>query len=134
MLFPESYAKFCQFLPFTEDGVVLTYIGIEFGNLLSSTCRHKKVGRIFFRTKSDPFTLLSHALGSKTGTNEGDHPPQGITYNDHLNQQVHRLVSHFISDASSDTSALYVLDVDQFINSVQHVAPDVWEFVSLPVQ
>ena len=53
------------------------------------------------------------------------------TYNDHLNQQVHWLVSHFISEASSDTSASNVLDVDKFINSVQHVAPDVWEHVCL---
>ena len=136
VLFPESYAKFCQFLPFTETSIskarVLTYIGNEFGNLLSSTCCHKKVGRIFFRTKSDPFTLLSHALGSKTGVNEGNQQSQGTsTYTDHLNQQVHRLVSHFISEASSDTSLSTALDIDKFVRNVQHVAPDVWEHVCL---
>ena len=41
----------------------MTYIGNEFGGLISSRCCHKKIGRMFYRTKSDPFTLLSHALG-----------------------------------------------------------------------
>ena len=42
VLFPGVYAKFCQFLPLTADNIskarVLTYIGNEFGNLLSSIC------------------------------------------------------------------------------------------------
>ena len=111
VLFPGVYAKFCQFLPSPGDSIskarVLTYIGNEFGNLLSSICCHKKVGRIFFHTKSDPYTLLSHALGSNTGVNEGDQQPQSVntsTYTDHLNNQVHNLVSHFISEAGSDTA------------------------------
>ena len=65
---------------------------------------NKNVERNFFCTKSDPFTLLSHALGSRTDVNEGGHQPQGITtttYNDYLSQQVHRLVSSFILKASS---------------------------------
>ena len=136
--FPGVYAKFCQFLPSTGDSIsklrVLTHIGNEFGNLLSSVCCHKKVGRIFFRTKSDPYTLLSHALGSNTGVNEGDQHPQGVNtsaYTDHLNHQVHNLASHFISEAGSNTALSTALSVDKFISNVQHVAPDLWEHVHL---
>lgn len=105
---------------------------------MSSTCCHKRVGRIFFRSKSDPYILLSHALGSNTGVNQGDQHSQGENtyqgvnaYNDHLNTQVHLLVSHLISEANTDASLSTALDVEKFFKHVQCVAPDAWEHVCL---
>lgn len=142
VLFPAVYAKLRKFLPSMEDSVskarLLTYIGNEFGSLMSSTCCHKRVGRIFFRSKSDPYILLSHALGSNTGVNQGDQHSQGENryqgvnaYNDHLNTQVHLLVSHLISEANTDASLSTALDVEKFLKHVQCVAPDVWEHICL---
>ena len=58
VLFPGVYAKFCQFLPSPGDSIskarVLTYIGNEFGNLLSSICCHKKWAGFF------PIPNLTH--------------------------------------------------------------------------
>ena len=41
---------------------LLTYLGHEFGELLSSFCVDKKIGAVFHRTKADMQILLSQSL------------------------------------------------------------------------
>ncbi len=41
------------------------YMGREFGNLMSSVCHKKQIGRIFYSKKCNPLVMLSHALGTK---------------------------------------------------------------------
>jgi len=43
---------------------VLVYVGKEFGDLMSSVSPRKRVGRILYCTKCDPFLMLSIALGT----------------------------------------------------------------------
>ena len=41
---------------------LLTFLGNEFGNLLTSFCIDKRVGTVFHRMKADMQTLLSYSL------------------------------------------------------------------------
>ncbi len=64
--FPKLYQKYCSFVsdsPMPRYRV-LVYIGREFGDLMSSVCHYKRIGRIFYHTKCDPFVMLSNALGT----------------------------------------------------------------------
>lgn len=70
VLLPTLYKCFRSFLPKNIEcpskAQLLTYIGNEFGDFMSSVCHHRKIGRIFFQTKSDPHVLLPHALPVNT--------------------------------------------------------------------
>ncbi len=62
VLFPQLYRKCCSYLLEVTDenicisrGRVLSYLGNQFGDLLSSVCHNRKTGTIFYRTKADPF-------------------------------------------------------------------------------
>ena len=41
---------------------LLTFLGNEFGELLTSFCSDKRIGTVFHRTKADMQFLLSHSL------------------------------------------------------------------------
>ena len=40
---------------------LLTFLGNEFGELLTSICVDRNISTIFHRTKADMYSLLSHA-------------------------------------------------------------------------
>ena len=80
------------------------------------------MGRIFFRTKSDPYVLLPHALASQ-------HNPQCDTAcADQVNRQVHQVASYMLSQAYKDDRLINGLDVDKF-EHVCVVAPELWEHI-----
>ena len=70
-MFPVVYKQFCSYLPNASQNVskarVLSFLGNQFGGLLSSVCSHK-IGTMSYRTKSDPYALLSHALSEKSAS------------------------------------------------------------------
>ena len=73
------YRKFCEIHQSTSGDdtlglpryILLSYLGGEFGHLMSSVYHQKKTRRIFYHTKCDPFLLLSHALAR---TEQKDNP------------------------------------------------------------
>jgi len=75
VLFPVVYKRFCSYLSNTSQSTssvskarVLSFLGNEFGCLVSSVYSHKKIGTMFFRTKSDPYELLSRALSEQSAS------------------------------------------------------------------
>ena len=69
ILFSDIHEVFLQLLPAEMDLPVrtsksrfVTFLGNEFGDLLTSFCHNKTVGIVFYRTKADPHALLSNAL------------------------------------------------------------------------
>ena len=71
LTFPMIYQKYLSLLtkenqealPFPRYKVLL-YLGEEFGDLMFSSCPCKRIGRLLYRTKCDPYVMLSHALGA----------------------------------------------------------------------
>ena len=66
---------------------LLTFLGNEFGELVTSTCADRSMGTVFHRTKADVYSLLSHALHANSSCTAA---PQAYL----LNHQVHELVNH----------------------------------------
>ena len=73
--FPSYYQKYVSILSKNSPNTlpspryqVLLCVGKEFGDLLSSSCPCKRIGRLLYRTKCDPFVMLSHALGATKST------------------------------------------------------------------
>ena len=69
--FPMVYQKYLQGRPTSDVPPlprykVLVFLGKEFWDLhvMSSVSPRNRVGRLLFRTKCDPFVMLSHALGT----------------------------------------------------------------------
>ncbi len=132
LLFPRVYQYFQSCLPDPQNSEVcvsksrvLTYLGNEFGTLVSSTCCHRKIGTVFYRTKSDPYLLLSHAL-SECGEKGGNSANE---FSSNLNSHVHQLASHMLNDAYKDDRLAHVLDVDTYVEYIQASSPEVWEHV-----
>jgi hypothetical protein len=76
--FPMLYQKYASSL--NRDGhdvlpspkyKVLLFVGKEFGDLMSSSCPCTRIGRLLYRTKCDPYVMLSHALGTTKSTSSG---------------------------------------------------------------
>ncbi len=64
ILFPDVHKVFLQHVPCdvdstvsTSKSILLTFLGNEFGELLSSFCCNKKIGTIFHRTNADMHVL-----------------------------------------------------------------------------
>ena len=53
---------------------LLTFLGNEFGNLVSSFCVDKKVGTVFHRTKADMKTLLTYSLHTNSACAPNPNP------------------------------------------------------------
>lgn len=135
VLFPTLYKQFLSYLPESIEcpskARLLTYIGNEFGDLISSVCHHRKIGRIFFRTKSDPYVLLSHALASQhspqcnaQSINQGSNCVAAC--GDQVNKQVHHVASYMLGQAYKDDRLILGLDVDRFVQQVCVVSPKLW--------
>ena len=129
-LFPSMYKLFMQYLAERDVDVsgvcvsksrLLTFLGNEFGELLTSTCVDRSIGTVFHRTKADMYSLLSHALHANSSCTAA---PQAYL----LNHQVHELVDHQKSE-TRDQSMELAFDVDKFVATVRSVAPDLWELV-----
>lgn len=126
-LFPDIYKVFLQFLPDDIDSTIstsksrlLTFIANEFGDLLTSFCQNNRIGTVFHRAKADISALLSNALWKQSTCNSAS--------GKNLNESVHELANHIISQAPSQGHSL-ALDVDGFINTVCTVAPELWEHI-----
>ena len=71
-LFPSVYNLFLSYLPAAIDQHVcvsksrlLTFLGNEFGKLMTSFCHTRKTGTIFHRSGADPYMLLSNAFANQ---------------------------------------------------------------------
>ena len=82
----------------TSKSRLLTFLGNEFGELLTSFCVDRNIGTVFHRTKADMQSLLSHTLHANSSC---------------ANHQVHELVNHQKSE-SSDQSMKLAFDVVAF--------------------
>ena len=70
---------------------VLTYLGNEFGKLMTSFCHHKRIGTMFHRSSADPYVLLSNALAKQP--HEGQDNTSQV-----LNNGVRCLIEHLTND------------------------------------
>ena len=95
-LFPSMYRLFMQYLAehdinlfdvFVSRSRLLTFVGCEFGRLLTLFCVDRRSGIVFHRTKADMLSLISHALHANTSDCE-------VPHTNFLNKQVHELANH----------------------------------------
>ena len=100
---------------------LLTFLGNEFGELLTFFCVDRSIGSVFHRMKGDMHALLSHTLHANSSCTAASQ-----AY--HTNHQVHELVNHQKSE-SRDQSLKLAFDVDQFVATVRSLAPELWEHV-----
>ena len=74
---------------------------------MSSVSPYKRHGRILFRTKCDPFLMLSHALGSVKCENQDVEEvvlsQQIKSIAQHLNDKVHVLSTSLVNEAQEST-------------------------------
>ena len=132
-LFRTMYRQFMQHLSdydidfsevCTSKSRLLTFLGNEFGELLTSFCVDRNVGTTFRRTKADMRTLLSHTLHANSSCTAAFQAYETNL----LNHQVHELVNHQKSE-SRDQSMKLAFDVDKFVATVHSIAPELWEHV-----
>lgn len=130
-LFPDMYKVFLQLVPCdvtvsTSKSRLLTFLGNEFGDLMTSFCCTKQSGTVFHRTGADIHVLLSNVLRKhSTDTNMPRKDPS-----QQLNDSVHKLVKHMLHK-TPDPSHSLLLDVDSFVEDVCSVAPNLWEHVKI---
>ncbi len=133
-LFPDVYRTFLEFLPsdigeqVTTKSRVLTFLGNEFGQLLTSFCCNNRIGTIFHRTKANLHVLLSNAVG-KRFTEKVNQPNS----NTKLNESVQIVVRHMLHE-KPDLSRALILDVNSFIDEVRTIAPELWDHVTVLTQ
>ena len=132
-LFPNVYRQFMEYLADGNIDLVevcvsksrlLTFLGNEFGELLTSFCSNKRVGTVFHRTKADMQVLLSNSLYD----NSSCAPISQDCDTSFLNTKVHEVIKHQKS-LSHDHSVKLAFDVDKFVTMVQSIAPELWEHV-----
>ena len=106
---------------------VLVFVGKEFGDLLSSISPSKRVGRILYRAKCDPFMMLSHALGAPKAKFDGygGLPVEQVI--DHLNQRVHELSAQLLQERDEAPVGTSGFDLNQFHTLVPR---DLWDAVN----
>ncbi len=108
----------------TSKSRLLTFLGNEFGELLTSFCIDRNIGTVFHRTKADMYALLSHTLHANSSCTASSQ-----AYHTHLlNHQVHELVNHQKIE-SRDQSMKLAFDVDKFVVTIRSIAPELWEHV-----
>ena len=134
-LFPTMYRTFLDYLPetlrvsdviCTSKSRLLTFLGNEFGQLLSSFCHHKRTGTVFHRTKADLSALLSNSLCKQQ-------PEVKASPCNSLNDSMHKIIKHLLSE-SKDNERSMLLDLDQFIATVHKLAPELWDHVCTVTQ
>ena len=135
-LFPSVYQIFLSYLPeksfpdiCISKSKLLTYLGNEFGELISSFCANRKVGTVFHRSKADMQKMLSQSLffSHENVDASPDHSD--------LNRSVHRVISHMLNKSiDCDQSMKLLLDVDILISDVCSIAPELWEHICILTQ
>ena len=85
LTFPIVYQKYVSLLRReSQDALplpgykVFLYVGKEFGDLLSSSCPCRGIGRLLYRPKCDPYVMLSHALGATKSGNSKSVPTSSL--------------------------------------------------------
>ena len=109
---------------------VFLYVGKEFGDLLSSSCPCKRIGRLLYRTKCDPYVMLSHALGATKSGNSKSAPtssPPLKQVASYLNEKIHVLACNTTSKYDEAPVASCVFNLEEFVSSVP---PDLWEMLN----
>lgn len=109
---------------------VLVFLEKEFGDLMSSVSPRNRVGRLLFRTKCDPFVMLSHALGTakkECKEEESSVVPQVKQVADYLNEKIHELSKQLIAEQEQAPVAANMFDLEAFTCRVD---PHLWEAVS----
>ena len=138
VLFPVVYKRFCSYLSNTSQSTssvskarVLSFLGNEFGCLVSSVCSHKKIGTMFFRTKSDPYELLSHALSEQSASiaDSTSVTTCADEYSNYINGEVHKLARYLLTEAYKDETLTKAVDVDKFLEHICSVSPHLWEHI-----
>ena len=129
--FPNLYQKYCSFVDVSPlpRYRVLVYIGREFGNLMSSVCHNKRIGRILYRTKCDPLVMLSHALGTTKPdldlSEENVSMSQTLrTVADYLNEKILQLAQNLTVSRKENPISACSFDLEGF---VEQVDPDLWD-------
>ena len=97
---------------------LLSFLGNEFGELLTSFCVNKSIGISSHRNKADMQSLISHSLHASSGCANSQ-----AYHTISLNNQVHELANHQKTQ-SSDQSMKLAFDVDQFVDTVKSIAPE----------
>ena len=100
---------------------VLLCVGKEFGDLLSSSCPCKRIGRLFYRTKCDPFVMLSHALGATKSTHTKCAPTSSLQVKhvaSYLNDKIHELSSSIIAKRDEMPVKSCMFDLNEFVSCV----------------
>ena len=132
------YKHFCSYLSNTSQSTisvskarVLSFLGNEFGCLVSSVCSHTKIGTMFYRTKSDPYALLSHALSEQSASTADS---TNVTtcadeYSNYINGEVHKLARYLLTEAYKDETLTKAVDVDKFLDHICSVTPHLWEYI-----
>ena len=131
-LFPNMYRLFMQYVSdhdielssvCVSKSRLLTFLGNEFGELVTSFCTNKSIEIVFHRTKADMQSLLSHALQPNNCTASSQ-----AYHTNFLNSQVHKLVNHQKSQ-SDDQSMKLAFDVEKYVDTLKSIAPEMWEHV-----
>ncbi len=95
----------------------------------SSISSHRKIGRVFYRTSSNPHVLLSLALDTSRKLARAK-----CLTPDHLNTKWHELACKLVDFQSSNPSSATDLDLSIYINWVTSAAPELWEHICLLTQ
>ncbi len=129
--FPNLYQKYCSFVDVSPlpRYRVLVYISKEFGNLMSSVCHNKRIGRIFYRTKCDPLVMLSHAL--VTTKPDLDCSEENVSMSqtlravaDYLNEKIMQLAQNLTASRKENPISDCSFDLEGF---VEQVDPELWD-------
>ena len=109
---------------------VFLYVGKEFGDLLSSSCPCRRIGRLLYRPKCDPYVMLSHALGATKSGNSKSAPtssPPLKQVASYLNEKIHDLSSNIAAKRDETPAESCMLNLDEFVSSIP---PDLWEMMN----
>ena len=110
-----------------SKSMLLTFLGNEFGNLLTSFCVDKRIGTVFHRTKADMKNLLSYSLHNSSMCSSNA-PPVDVGF---LNRRVHEVINYQRSKCS-DQSMKLAFDIDGFVGIVHSLAPELWDHSHSP--
>ena len=98
---------------------LLTFLGNEFGNLLTSFCVDERVGTVFHTSKVDMQTLVSCTLYANHLC-AANSPSVDTSF---LNRRVHEVIKHQKSQCS-DRCMKLAFDVHKFVSTVRSLAPE----------
>ena len=112
------------------QSIFIIYIGKEFRDLLSSSCPCRRIGRLLYRPKCDPYVMLSHALGAtKSGNSKSapTSPPPLKQVASYLNEKIHDLSSNIAAKRDETPAESCMFNLDEFVSSIP---PDLWEMMN----